>query len=182
LDDFGFEPQPISICNNDAFVHGVGVKSWYLCPDGNVLIDLQFSGGDNLCIPFNFGLLFANAGYADWVRYADFGLFTGEPIPAPESCPTLEGIPLCGGNCGGCPPETVCTGRSRLHPYGICAPADDCSPAKKQWCDPGLGCFMWTVEPEAQALVDEEGGYCYPLAICEKMAVEVPGGGKCVVP
>lgn len=144
-----------------------------------VLVDVRVA--DAWCMPYNIGVLFANAGYADWVRYADFGLFTGEPIPAPTSCPTIEGVPLCGGNCGGCPPETVCTGRSRLHPYGICAPIDTCDPEYDDWCGAGRGCFMWIVEPEAQALADQKG-YCYPLAICQKMAAEVPGGGKCVVP
>jgi hypothetical protein len=136
---------------------------------------------DPVCAPFDLGVLYAKAGYAERVRYADWGLFTGEPLPEPTSCPSVEGVLLCGGNCGGCPPETTCTGRSPLHPYGICAPADDCSPPEGQWCGPGLGCFIWTVEPEAQALADRLG-YCYPLATCEKMAAGVPGGGKCVVP
>jgi hypothetical protein len=157
------------------------ITDCYLCPDGKVCIDLAHDQYITNCVPYNMGKLYADAGNADSVRYADLSLFTGEPLPEPTTCPTFDGFPICGGNCGGCPPETVCTGRSPRHPYRICAPNNSCAPSKEIWCGAGQGCFVWTVEPEAQELANESG-YCYPLATCQAMAAELPGGGSCHVP
>jgi hypothetical protein len=128
-------------------------------------------------MPFNLGVLFVNAGEADRVRYADLGLFTGDPLPIPEACPRL-GIPICGGACGGCPGEDLCTGRSPLHPYGICVPpvSGQCSPMSN--CGTGKACFTYLVEPAAQAIADD-WGYCLPTDLCEAIASQLPGGGAC---
>lgn len=175
----------ISYCSTDALVddHAFSGDCW-ACADGHVCVQggkwESYPSYAGECVPFSIGALFAKAGHANRVRYADFSLFTGDPLPEPESCPTIDGVTLCGGHCGGCPAATVCTGRSPLHPYGVCAPIyQDCDPEHP--CDPGDGCFVWQVEPEAQPTADNYG-ICYPLALCQKMAAEVPGGGKCVVP
>jgi hypothetical protein len=174
----------ISICANEVLAKAKIGYCW-LAPDGRVCVDVAGSNVDPsyMNVPFSVGILYKNAGYSKRVRYADYSLFTGQPLPEPESCPTIEGVTLCGGKCGGCPPDAVCTGRSPLHPYGVCAPLSaPCEPGSGEYCKPGYSCFQWVVEPAAQAMSDEYGIGCFPELVCNKLAAEIPGGGKCVMP
>lgn len=176
------QPDRVRICFNDAFAK-FGLRDCYGCADGNVCAQWSPPGSESWhCVPFNVGVLFASAGAADQVRYADYGLWTGEPLPLPASCPNMDGFTLCGGSCDPCPADMHCTGRSPLHPYSLCIPesAKGCGtdgPA----CDAGYGCFVYLVEPQAQPVADDNG-YCLPAAQCQAIAQNLPGGGKCMFP
>jgi hypothetical protein len=150
------------------------------CKDGGVCLDPNGDGdGFPICVPWDIGALYGVNGFGTRVRYEDFGLWTGDPLPEPATCPNLPGVDICGGHCGGCPSGEHCTGRSPLHPYGICVPAQldfcgiGCTP-----CGAGLGCFTYKVQPAAQAVADAIG-ICFPQATCENMAANLPGGGTC---
>lgn len=168
----------VGICVNDAHL------AWNFgtcggCLDGGICVDLGEIGDDvAFCEPFDIGVLFENNGGADRLWYADWGLWTGEPLPEPQECPTIENVPICGGNCGGCPIDQICRGRSPLHPYGLCWPGKACNASNP--CELGEGCFVYTVQPEAQARADEHG-YCFPAAVCQATAEKLPGGGKCTL-
>lgn len=156
---------------------------WW-APDGKVCVseipDKQLAWSPGVG-DFELGLLFLKNGAGDRVRYADWGLFDGTPLPEPATCPMLKSARICGGNCGGCETGEYCHGRSPLHPYGFCVGnlTGNCliqSPCK----DTSLGCFIFTVQPEAQPLADK-GGLCVPKAVCQELATSAyPGGGSCV--
>ena len=140
------------------------------------------------CVPYEIGVLYAQSGSADRVRYSDFGLWQDKPIPASAgACPTVPGMTLCGPGCGTCAANELCVGRAPLHPTGFCMPRkpDQYHPTS---CSGGVvsagcnaawsKCFTFTVEPAAQGLADEYG-YCVPNASCAQLAASLPGGGKC---
>ncbi len=131
---------------------------------------------------FDMGVLFADNGAADRVRYADFGLWTGAPLPIPPNCPMLAVAQICGGNCGGCGPNYICHGRSPLHPWGFCLSdtgTDTCNIAKGISCaQPGNLCFAFAVEPAAQDLANKNS-LCIPADVCQDLAANLPGGAVC---
>ena len=135
-------------------------------------------------VEYDMGVLFANNGGADRVRYADFGLWTGAPLPEPANCPAMMVAQVCGGNCGGCNAASTCHGRSPLHPYGFCEPDlaminDDCNLSKGVLCkSPADKCFTYTVETAAQDVANQNS-FCLPLDLCEDLAANLPGGGVC---
>jgi hypothetical protein len=134
-------------------------------------------------VPFSAGVIVANHGQAERLGYADRGKWTGDPIPQPTECPSLKDVHTCGGYCGGCPVGEICTGRSPLHPYGLCirTNAGICSLVPEvngSTCESGERCFVFTVEPEHQIAADAEG-FCMPKAECEATAATLPGGGRC---
>ena len=170
----------VSTCATPAMIE-FGVHVCYLCPDGDICVSFHGEPADG-CAPFNLGVLYAQAGAADNVSYADAGSFTGEPLPEPTTCPVIDGVTICGGHCGGCVPGSVCTGRSPLHPYGMCLPKPgtlSCELGTLGCTEPGEACFVYTVDPEAQPWADQNG-YCLPLAACQAAASNLPGGGTCV--
>jgi hypothetical protein len=175
---------PISVCGNDAFyAWGQPVQSCPGAKDSGVCLNTNGpETGYPIGVPWDIGALYGANGFGTWVRYEDWGLWTGDPLPEPAVCPNLPGINICGGHCGGCPPDTYCTGRSPLHPYGICVPTKlvVCGVGSLP-CGAGLGCFVYKVQPEAQAYADE-WGICFPQATCENMAANLPGGGTCTTP
>ena len=152
--------------------------------DGEILLSLAESFSANLLsAPFNAGIIVANHGQGDRVGYADRGVWTGDPLPLPKTCPAIPDVPTCGGFCGGCPVGEICTGRSPLHPYGICVPetAGICSRVagvNGDKCSVSDGCFIFSVEPEHQKVADATG-FCLPLAECQAIAAKLPGGGRC---
>jgi len=130
-------------------------------------------------VPFDMGVLLANDGYADYVRYADMGKWTGDPLPSPTSCPSLGAVLPCGGACGACPAGSTCMGRSPLHPVGFCHPdADGRCDLPTPGCNGGMSCFNYVVQPQVQADADQSG-VCLPPADCQALAQAIPGGGKC---
>lgn len=131
---------------------------------------------------FNVGVLLAQNGGSNFVRYADFGLWTGDPIPEPTTCPKLQNAIICGGNCGTCSYNAVCHGRSPLHPWSFCLPTDiqdGCNLAKGVLCqDPANKCFAFKVEDAGQALANANS-MCLPKDMCDDLAANLPGGGIC---
>lgn len=86
-------------CINDALVaYGQAADpcSWP-CADGSICV-AWYSAADAasndtfFCAPYNLGVLFAQNGGADRVRYVDMGLWTGDPLPEPKTCPTVPGV------------------------------------------------------------------------------------------
>lgn len=133
--------------------------------------------------PFSAGVFLAAHGEADRLAYADRGVWTGEPIPAPKTCPQVSEIEICGGFCGGCPVGQICTGRSPKHPYGLCIPIKGgiCSldpKVKGDICEPTELCFVFKVEPEHQNVADAKG-FCLTKGACQAAALNLPGGGRC---
>jgi hypothetical protein len=151
------------------------------CRDGLVHYEWSAAGAYQ-CIPYSAGLLLSRyLSDPDRIRYADFGLFTGEPLPEPSSCPSVAALRLCGPGCGACADGERCTGRSPLHPHGFCYRDStwcSLSPSDRAVCREGRACFTYSVEPAAQAVADRRGR-CLPRALCEALAAELPGGGAC---
>jgi hypothetical protein len=153
------------------------------CQDGEICVDWIGVGYPTYsCTEVNTGVLFAKNGASNRVRYADLGLWTGAPLPAPKNCPSLD-IPICGGNCGGCGLQQICTGRSPLHPYGFCVSqtATLCSRGPGTGCAFDEKCFVFKVQPAAQSVADQYG-VCLKSALCSQVASELPGGGTCYSP
>jgi hypothetical protein len=136
-------------------------------------------------VPFDVGQLFAANGAADRIRYADWSSgWTGDPLPLPSSCPQFQGFAICGGDCEPCPTGQQCTGRSPLHPYGLCATLNPasyfCNTTKGGSCPQGQQCVFFT-DSAADQTVADNGGICFPLAECQAIAAQYPGGATCVL-
>lgn len=142
--------------------------------DGDICIDVQ---GVWLGAKYDEGVLFAMNGAGAMARYADFGLWSGATLPVPSDCPSVTGFQLCGPQCGSCPTGRVCTGRSPLHPYGICGQDYRCGTGYGG-CPAEQSCFTYVVQPEAQAVADA-WGFCLPTTECQSAAARYPGGAKC---
>ncbi len=174
-------PSAVHVC-----INSTGYLNSTLCPyvdDGFICVapydtSPDFFGGAE----YDMGVLFAENGAVDRARYADYGLWTGDPLPNPGSCPTLTSVQICGGNCGGCNGNFVCHGRSPLHPYGFCLPNsgnDACNIAKNVPCSgAGNKCFAYTVQPSAQDLANANS-ICLPVDMCQDLAANLPGGAVC---
>lgn len=175
-------PEDIGLCG-DTFLQ-VTEPCDDGCDDGSICLNVTISLSYQ-CAPYSLGVLYAKytTDVPGRVRYADLGFWTGAPLPEPVSCPTFSDFRICGGNCGGCQTGEVCTGRSPLHPYGYCLKklTDSCLLDGTRKCkDAGTACFVNKVEPEAQPVADSYGK-CLPKPMCDALAIELPGGGKCVV-
>ena len=177
----------LSVCNSTSL--------YRMCPDGQIMVSIPASSVDQFqqhpksskyeCEPVEDAVLYARNGWKRSVLYADYSVYSGDPLPTPATCPSVSGVTLCGGACGGgsCPAGSVCTGRSPLHPYSFCAPdlSGDLVTADGQYgyvsCGPGYGCFAFKVQPEAQNFANAYV-YCIPTALC-LAAIDLPGGGLC---
>ena len=150
----------------------------YDTTDGNVCVEV-FPGVWNVAA-FDFGLLYQANDAGDQVREADYGLWTGDPLPNSTSCPPIPNAQLCGSACGACSQGLECIGHAPLHPYPICVDpnAPSCTSAS---CNEGFGCFQYTVQSAAQAMADAYGR-CLPAAQCQSLAMNLPGGAKCLIP
>lgn len=186
--DAGGAQGSLYACVNDALV-AFGAPSDKVCLDGAIYV-AEYAPDAFVCAPYDLGVLFAKNGATDRVRYVDMGVWTGDPLPLPTSCPNIPGLQLCGGNCGPCPNQEMCTGRSPLHPYSFCVPQDTgaspglgCNagsgcPGPGNVPDAGIGCLTYKVEPSAQAFADKSG-ICLPDDLCKAAAAGLPGGGTC---
>jgi hypothetical protein len=182
-DLFGMPSPPgsLSVCANPAWQATSGKSCGSFCSDGSICVS-ELSGAPDsfFCAPYDLGVLFAQNGASDRVRYADMATWTGAPLPIPSTCPPLSGIQICGADCGTCPQDEACTGRSPLHPYGFCGPPNSgpCDPTVTGSCPTGLSCFVFQVDAPAQAEANKYG-LCVSSALCQSLATELPGGGKC---
>jgi hypothetical protein len=156
-------------------------------PDGKVCIFFYTPGNEgkphlwiSATTDFDLGRLFLQNGATARVRYADMGTFDGTPLPTPSTCPTLQNVRICGGNCGGCGQDETCHGRAPLHPYGFCipSPAEPCKLGNPMCSNPNHACFSFKVEPEAQAMADGYS-FCVPKVACPELLSNYPGGGTC---
>lgn len=172
---------PVLPCINDAWVADSPDFCW-VCEDSRVCVG--FTPGDPsstvFCVLFEVGQLYAAAGFADIVAYADYSAWTGEPVPEPTTC--LQDGLYCGGHCGPCAAGQVCTGRSPRHPIGICAfepmLQKECTRADPSQCPDGTACFVFEVDAASQPRADSKG-YCLPIDACKQYATGLPGGGWC---
>jgi len=169
----------LSTCTNTAWTNYGAAQCGQMCPDGSVCV-AEFKPSVFMCAPFELGVLFAMNGATDRVRYADMGAWTGEALPLPATCPTVQGVEVCGGNCPPCSNSgDVCTGRSPLHPYGFCAQPNTQGPCSAGTpCSAGIGCLTFKVEGSVQTLADKYG-MCLPSSLCTAVANGLPGGATC---
>ncbi len=105
----------------------------------------------------------------------------GSPLPVPKPCPDAPNAHLCGPTCAPGEENHVCTGRSRLRPFGNCIlleadgePATCMLVVRNQ--APSVGWATWPVEPEAQP-VAHEYDRCVPVHQCP-VGQQGPGGTK----
>lgn len=174
------------LCQNGPF------QSWadayggvYACPpcgDGNVCSSIEGAPYPAWCVPFEAGVILARGGAT--VAYGDGSSFTGQPIPTSAQCPPAGSARYCGAGCGTCSGGEACVGTSPIHAVGFCFPK---LPVKGSWvdhtcnamaagiCRSGEACFIFTVQPEAQA---DYMGFCLPEVTCSEVATTL--GGRCV--
>jgi hypothetical protein len=139
------------------------------------------------------GSLYHQSGRDDLVRYADRAAFDGTALPS-STCPTIPGLPLCGGDCGQCPtpvyPTTMyaCVGRSPVHPYSICANRNGANsfacqrdPTHPGACSGTLSCFTFMVDNASQAIADATS-FMIDSAACAAAEQSYPGGAYCTCP
>lgn len=175
------EPGLYGTCAESLSAEEVGFKP----ADGKILLS-----DSPLKVPyvlneatFSAGVFLAAHGQANRVAYADRGVWTGAPIPVPQTCTPVTGIEICGGVCGGCPVGQICTGRAPKHPYGLCVPikAGICSlnaAVNGDTCESTEQCFVFEVEAEQQPMADARG-FCLAKSACQAAASNLPGGGRC---
>lgn len=179
----------VGICDSTFSMIGErSCEDW--CPDTE-LCSTYLSPNVATCIPFSLGVMFEKYSTdPSIVHYGDFSSWTGDAIPNPQTCPSIDGFQACGGNCGGCTTGAVCSGRSPLHPVGVCftpldkycwtqQPGNGFPPT--QGCSAGESCFIFTVDAPAQTIANQNGG-CMATAKCQTLAAQLPGGGSCVNP
>jgi hypothetical protein len=157
------------------------IKLCYLPPDGRICTTIDPRYPDVWWdAPWGLGVLLAQNSAQDRARYADWARWTGAPLPnPPSSCPKDIRFRACGGACGACVEGERCTGRSPLHPIGMCVRygTAECGRPRDPSCPAGTACFRYRVDAESQALANERG-LC--LADCDGIAATLPGGGTCL--
>lgn len=192
LPDAGID---IGVCeDNGAYIvdYPDRAADTYLCPDGafNACDNDSNAPGcwENTCSTQDLPQLYLMNGRPDLAKYADRSTYTGNPLPTPTTCPTISGLTLCGGVCGAstCSDSAhVCTGRSPLHPYSLCLPAEPqsfpCARGSNGSCNsvhPGFMCLTYQVDSAAQPIADQ-GSICVDGNICQAAAASYPGGAFC---
>jgi len=70
------------------------------------------------CVPRSVCDALGDLGATTACTYTDKTAYTGEPTPELPGCPAIDDV--CGGDCGACAPQEVCTGLSPTHPFGMC--------------------------------------------------------------
>lgn len=158
------------------------------CEDGNVCLDPDPGNpsGAFFCGNADYGKLYAASGDSQYVTYADHSTYTGQELPASDTCPSTTGFKLCGGPCGTCPNGYVCVGRSPMHPLSLCVNDESQTPPNVgsychrgvDHCDTGRECFTFVTDAPAQARADNDS-LCVDQVICEGAAQSYVGGAFC---
>lgn len=114
----------------------------------------------------------------------------GATIPA-IACPAAgAALGMCGGSCGECTGGNFCTGRSPVHPFGVCVAPNRIGPSgstpnrcrRSMGCTAaGDACLIWAVEPFEQPLADTHG-VCVATDRCKSLKASLPGGVRCIAP
>lgn len=190
-------PADLGICSTTGGDDVPPVADCELCPDGHVcaLSSQRWWSARPAdmfrlmdCGPQDWAIMYTLAGRPDMARYADRSAYTSQPLPSPATCPSVPGLTLCGGPCGGCPSGYVCVGRSPLHPYSLCV--NDGGQTGVAWsCDRNVGndckeslydrrCLTFKVDDASQPVADGNS-LCVDRAICEAAAKGYPGGAFC---
>jgi hypothetical protein len=168
----------VTLCLNSAVPN---LSSSAFADDGEVYVEDALQGQWD-AYPYEVGALFAANGAADRVRYADWYLWSGAPLPVPTSCPTFSDFAICGGDCGTCDAGDFCTGRSPEHPYGVCLPVPtdttNCDPGHSWACPAGTACAVLQSSADGQSEADAHG-VCVTSAACTAIAASLPGGAIC---
>ncbi|MEJ7731100.1 MAG: hypothetical protein WKG00_18030 [Polyangiaceae bacterium] len=138
-------------------------------------------------------------------RYADKSAYDHQPLPNPSGdCPggAASAGKICGGACGPCDVDGSsqprrCTGRSPLHPYGVCAHETNFGgtgePAAIPSCTIAADgamlepcathgdityCAVFDVPPTDLAAARRHG-ICLRTKVCLHVAAALPGGMTC---
>jgi hypothetical protein len=179
-------------------VPGKAVEQCVACADGEVCV--QRTPEQLVCVSPGVCEALWDLGARDVCRYADKSGYDHTPLPTPEGpCPGGDASRsmICGGACGDCGQDFLrCTGRSPLHPFGVCARSNALSgfdPAEVKSCsldDQGHAtqgckplkfdayCLVYDV-PEADRTAARRWGVCIETMICTSIAQVLPGGARC---
>ncbi len=143
------------------------------CLDGDVCVR-GFGIAGSMCVAEDLARVAWLNGLGHMFTYADGSPYNGVPIPSSEVCPPPDGdLELCGGECGGCSkPGFYCTGRSPIHPLGVCTSGSE---------------LLCTNRPDSKLLSinDANSGVTAARVCvrdCERLAATVPGGAACIDP
>jgi hypothetical protein len=157
------------------------------CNDGEVCAFRQ--SGELVCVPPDLCELLWDAGDLTGCRYADKSDYTNALLPTPSGpCPgALDGT-LCGGDCGPCPGDRICVGRSPGRPFGVCALTEvgSSTPATCSAAPPYATCnvagpascavFHVPARDQSQA---EQYALCMYVSECRQASTVIPGGLAC---
>jgi hypothetical protein len=168
-------PNPSAVA---ACLSAVAAKNCYVCPEERACVMIDPGSETWWCESRELAALFEKNDGRARLRFTDYSTWSNAPIDSSGPCPNMPGVALCGGTCGICAPGGTCTGRSPLHPFGVCVQGtpDNCNGTIR--CRSGEKCFRFTVQADAQPLADARA-YCMQKAECEALATGLPGGATC---
>jgi hypothetical protein len=169
--------------NAEVGMCGGGFEAWHdgyrrcgYCSDGEVCMWWPgMTGPIAPCVSEATARIAWLNGAGGFFLYADGAPYTGDPIPSAATCPLPDGdLELCGGDCGGCSkPGFFCTGRSPVHPLGICTTSG-------RNCDGVAGASLLTISVSPPGALAVAAQVC--ARDCSRLASTVPGGAKCIAP
>ena len=131
------------------------------------------------------------AGFTGACLYTDKTKWSAEdPAIGDPGCPAGgRAAGLCGGSCGDCAGSEKCTGRSPLHPFGVCAALPDLStnpfPCKRnpksssEKCEAGA-CVIFDVQGKGDQNVADANGFCLANDRCIAARTLLPGAIHCM--
>jgi hypothetical protein len=176
LTDFG-------VCVEDLPRVGTSPAPCSVCRDGELCANATSVAGNLVCVPAALcdRLTAEGSGAGCW--YSDKSVWaSAAAIPAPPCPSNGKLLGMCGGACGSCSDGLACTGRSPLHPFGVCAAqtsarggANRCGGTRR--CGADEACLSFRVDAN-QAAADSFG-LCVPRARCVQLRDALPGGMYC---
>lgn len=140
------------------------------------------------CVPPEVCLRLEREGQKGACTWQDKSNWSSKSLGIPEvSCPADgASLGMCGSHCGACPAEAVCTGRSPLHPVGVCVtrgkagqPGAPCGTGGFT-CSAGNVCMRFKVPSEqSDPKLVEAYGFCVERERCRGLREHLPGGVTC---